>query len=222
MPDILEDKSGGVVAQSSLFKQSDGETGDDNSSARRWSQKVVSTAWGEVTIRHCSGKRLAILFLGRALSSSHSNLPVGRLAHGHELIEMESAALPSAGVEPGSYKVDAPAARASQTVEVLEQLGIEYGVAVDWSADGRVGKELMAVFPGLVGLVVVGSPHVASSARSEEAPASGPSADFVMSESGTAVLYMPVFDELALQRFANDMESRVEDLNLQPQLWYGG
>ena len=220
MPDILEDKSSVGVAQNSVFHLSDGESGVDSNLGRRWSQKVVSTSWGELVLKHSSGKRLPILFLGRALNSHHNNLQVGRLAHGHQLIELECAALPTAGVEPHPQNLDA--AQANLAVEVLEHLGIEYGVAVDWSTDAGVGRELMAVFPGLVGLLVVESPHVAAPARSEETLASGPSANFVTSEGGTAVLYMPVFDELALQRFAKEMESRVEELNLQPQLWYGG
>jgi hypothetical protein len=220
VPDILQDKSGVVVAQGSVIHISDEDVGDDNDLGSCWSLKAVSTSSGEVVIKHYSGKRLPILFLGRALNSSPIDLQLDRLAQGHELIEVESFALPASNAEFDPRNLDAE--QASLAVEVLEQLGIEYGVAVDWSADGRLGRELMAVFPGLIGLVVVASPHVPATARGEKAQASAPSADFVTSESGTTVLHMPVFDELALQRFANDMESKVEDLNLQPQLWYGG
>ncbi len=160
-------------------------------------------------VGHRAGKRLPILLLSRWSDSSADDRLLDRLPLEHRLIEIGLTVLESAGVEPDSSPEERIAACADVAVEILEQLGVELIVALDWTDDGRVGRELMAIFSGLVGLAVVESPELGTLGRS-------------MTENGVAILHMPEFDARAFESFMQEMETRAAELTAAPRLWYGG
>jgi pimeloyl-ACP methyl ester carboxylesterase len=204
----------------------------------RWSDKRISTSQGEIVIGHVVARRLPLLLLGPAIRSNYENLLLRLFAHEYSLIEIDLAELSTSGIrpDPGAFKETTKYAELA--LEVLESLGVERVVVLDWSADGGVGRELMTVFPGLVGLVVVETSQAQPEARIQNAflpvdlakaldgekisTQASPRADYYLSEGGTPILQTTASDALALEDFVGEMELRAKQLSAEPPLWYGG
>ena len=97
---------------------------------------------------------------------------------------------------------------ADTALEALERLGIDNALIVDLSGDGWVGRELATIFPGMLGLAVVGSR--ARHADGDVFPGAPP------------IYEIPRLDEESLEPVLQSLELRDAALSLAPRLWYGG
>ncbi len=215
-----------------------GEVAGSEEAGTGWFYKPLPTSLGEIVIKQTVGEGLPILLLGRASHSRCDDAPPSGLGQDYRLLEMDLAAFGRAGFASSSSTAEAISTHSELAMEVLELLAIEHVVVLDWTTGGRVGWELMAIFPGVVGLVVVETAPSQPEIRRQNAftrddlevrlqaeidptptsPSTGPGA----AGGRTAVAHVDAFDDRALSSFMRDMEMRVEVLLLAPQLWFGG
>ena len=97
---------------------------------------------------------------------------------------------------------------ADSALETLERLGVERAFVVDASEDGWIGRELATIFPGLLGLAVLGLTN----------------AEYVDDDDRRCrpVFQLPDFSDETLKPILKRMERREAALTLSPLLWYGG
>jgi pimeloyl-ACP methyl ester carboxylesterase len=174
-----------------------------------WSDALLSTSYADLAVRESSGKKLPILLLHAEASSKRVFNPLleGRLGHEYRMIAID---LPGHGGssnahDPATYSAEG---YADTALEALELLGVDEAVVFDASADGRIGRELMSIFPGLLGLAIQG--------------ALGGDLDGQIAELDSRVFEMPVFHEGMLDLMMKSMELKQAALRGAPTLWYGG
>ena len=140
---------------------------------------ILSTSRADIAIRQSGGRGSAILFIhgeGESMET-FATLFTSSAANGHRLIAID---LPERGQSGGDNDLAAASTvydQADLALEVLERLGIDNAFVVDRSPGGCIGRELMTIFPGMRGLLVVGG-----GARAADA-SPGPVPVFEISES---------------------------------------
>lgn len=136
-----------------------GELGSEDHKLKK---HTVKTSLADIAVVETSGTGLPVLFIhGNSASKEvfHHQLssPMGEAYRmiafdlpGHG--ESSNAANPAATYTmPGYTKV---------IMEMLEQLGVDKAAVYGWSLGGHIAIELMPRFPGLVGLMLTGTPPV--------------------------------------------------------------
>ena len=97
---------------------------------------------------------------------------------------------------------------AETLLETLERLGVDSAFVIDQSREGRIGKELMTIFPNMLGLAVVGGAF------------HGAVGDSSVDE--TPIYEIGAISEDALEPVILSLELREAALSIAPRLWYGG
>ena len=123
----------------------------------------IETSHGRMAVRQSEGPGLPIVFLhGNSGSKDVFDLQFrSALSQAHRLIAID---LPGHGassdaIDPAeSYRVPG---YADAVAQVLEALGIEQMAVVGWSLGGHVAFELLASYPGIVGVMTIGAPAIA-------------------------------------------------------------
>ena len=122
----------------------------------------VDSSHCRIAVRQSEGPGLPIVFLhGNSGSKEVFDLQFrSALSQSHRLIAID---LPGHGA---SANADHPAETytfpgyADAVAQVLEALGIEQAAVVGWSLGGHIALELLASYPGVVGVMTIGAPAI--------------------------------------------------------------
>lgn len=118
----------------------------------------VATSRANLAFRFSEGKGAALLLIhgeGESMAA-FASLFGAPIADAHRMLAID---LPGHGASSEAYDPQTACTvegYADVALECLERLGIDYALVVDRSAGGRIGLELMSIFPGMLGLAIVG------------------------------------------------------------------
>jgi pimeloyl-ACP methyl ester carboxylesterase len=175
--------------------------------AKAWTS-ILSTSRADIHIRQSGGRGSPILFLhgeGESMEA-FATLFTSSAANGHRLIAIDLPERGQSGKDNDLAAACTAYDQADLALEVLERLGIDTAFVVDRSPGGCIGRELMTMFPGMRGLLIVGG---GDDSRGVDA-SSGPVPVFEISESAHSL-------EPALLRLAAS-----EAPERAPLAWLGG
>lgn len=124
---------------------------------------MLQTSHGRIALTDTAGSGPAVLMLHGNSSCRHAfkNQFAAPFAAGYRMLAFD---LPGHGESddaddpPRTYTIPA---YADLTMEIVTRLGIDRAAILGWSLGGHIGLELMARWPGLAGLMIVGTPPVA-------------------------------------------------------------
>ena len=172
--------------------------------------QLLPTSRAEIAVRVGQGEGAPILLIHAiggssadfedvfqyAFANDHRIIAVDLPGHGHsgEASDHETA-----------YTIEG---YAETLLETLERLGVDSAFVIDQSREGQIGRELMTIFPGMLGLAVVGGPFHGAVGDS--------SVDFA------PVYEIGAISEDALEPVILSLELREAALSIAPRLWYGG
>ena len=172
----------------------------------------LETSRADIALRQSEGVGLPVLLIASAagFQEDFAALFESPLAEGHRLLAVDLPGQGDSGEahDPETaYTVDG---YADALLEIVERMGVDRAFVVDASPDGAVGRELMAVFPGMVGLAIPG----------DRDP--NDTDDFLSRDRAPPMFELPDFSETRLRPILKRMERRDLALSLSPLCWYGG
>jgi pimeloyl-ACP methyl ester carboxylesterase len=173
-------------------------------------RKTLPTSRADVAVRMSAGEGLPILLVhGIGGSSDDFDTLFGlAFAHDHRLIAVDLPGHGRSGEASDHDTAYTVEGYAESLLETLERLGIDNVFVIDRSENGCIGRELMAIFPGALGLAVVD--------------------DATFCETPDASLELPPIYRIsstsdeALEPVIQALELREAALSVAPRLWYGG
>lgn len=124
---------------------------------------TLQTSHGTLAVRESAGTGMPVLMIhgNSSMSEVFRNQFEGEIGAKYRLI---AADLPGHGqssdaLDPErSYNMPG---YADAMTEVLTKLGIEQAAVFGWSLGGHIGLEMIAMYPGMLGLMITGTPPVA-------------------------------------------------------------
>lgn len=124
--------------------------------------KTIETSHGTIHVRETSGIGTPVLFIHGNSSSSavFRNQMEGPLGERYRMIAPDLPGHGQSGdaIDPDrSYSMEG---YADAMTEVLGQLGVEKAIVFGWSLGGHIGLEMIDRFPGMLGLMITGTPPV--------------------------------------------------------------
>lgn len=150
--------------------------------------ETVETRYGEIAARRSAGRSALPVVLIHGNSSSGEifrNQFDGDIGRTHCLIALD---LPGHGASSDARDPERTYSMpgyADAVVEALERLQVKRAIVFGWSLGGHIGLEMISRFPGLVGLMITGTPPVGLGA---EAVAAGFSSHPHMASAGKELL----------------------------------
>jgi pimeloyl-ACP methyl ester carboxylesterase len=126
--------------------------------------RVVDTSHGAIAVEEAGSGDRAVLFIHGNSSSREvfRHQLDSDLGRNHRLIALD---LPGHGQSANAMNPERTYTRpgfADVTRELLTRLGISQAALVGWSLGGHIALEAAARFPGIVGMMIVGTPPVAA------------------------------------------------------------
>lgn len=123
---------------------------------------MFTTSHGDIAVSETSGKGLAVVLLhgNSSCKEVFRGLTEGPLGEAHRLIAVDLPGHGASGdaIDPErTYTMPGYAAAVS---EVLAQMDVDKAAVFGWSLGGHVGLEMLAAYPGMVGLMLAGAPPV--------------------------------------------------------------
>lgn len=119
---------------------------------------MLAASRADVAVRQSRGEGATVLLIhgeGESMAS-FADLFASPIAERHHLVAFD---LPGHGASGEAYDAESACTAegyADLALEILERLGVDRAFVVDRSAGGRVGRELLMIFPEMLGLAVVG------------------------------------------------------------------
>ncbi len=126
-------------------------------------ESSIETSHGRIAIRESAGEGMPVLLIhgNSSCGAVFRNQLQGAIGERYRLIAPD---LPGHGdsadaLDPErSYCMEG---YADAMTEVLRRMGIEQAVVFGWSLGGHIGLEMIKRFPGMLGLMITGTPPVA-------------------------------------------------------------
>jgi pimeloyl-ACP methyl ester carboxylesterase len=172
--------------------------------------EMLATSRADVAVRVSEGEGAPILLIhaiGGSSADFHSVFEYA-FARDHQVIAVDLPGHGKSGEASDHETAYTVEGYADTLLEALERLGVDSAFVIDASLEGVIGKELMTIFPGMLGLAVVGGPF------------RGAVGD---SSVDTIPLYeIGAISEEALEPIILSLELREAALSIAPRLWYGG
>jgi len=179
--------------------------------AGRGEWKLVATSRADVAVRLSQGEGAPILLvhaIGRS-SEDFDDMFGYAVAWDHRLIAVDLPGHGDSGEASDPESAYTIEGYAETLLETLERLDVDSAFVIDLSKYGRIGKELMTIFPNMLGLAIVGG------------PARGAVVDSSV-ETPAPVYEIGAIDEASLEPIILSLELREAALSIAPRLWYGG
>ena len=125
-------------------------------------QKTIQTSHGEIAFRETDGTGTTVLLVHGNSSSGavFRNQMTGPLGARYRIIapDLPGHGASSDAIDPKrSYSMEG---YADAMTEVLGLLGVERAIVFGWSLGGHIGLEMIDRFPGMLGLMITGTPPV--------------------------------------------------------------
>ncbi len=132
-------------------------------------QTTIDTSHGKIAVRQSSGTGTPVLLIHGNSSSGavFRNQLDGPIGDRYRLIAPD---LPGHGDSADATDPDRTynmVGYADAMTEVLQVLGVEKAVVFGWSLGGHIGLEMIDRFPGLLGLMITGTPPVSAAQLGE-------------------------------------------------------
>jgi pimeloyl-ACP methyl ester carboxylesterase len=126
---------------------------------------LIRTSHADIAVRQSAGRKMPTLLIhGNSSSKEIFNQQfASALGQEYRLIAID---LPGHGNSSDAFdphRSYSMVGYADAVVEVLEHLGIDEVAVIGWSLGGHIGMEMMALYPLLTGLMIIGAPPVGSS-----------------------------------------------------------
>lgn len=127
--------------------------------------RSIETSHGTLALRESGGQGTPVLMIHGNSSSGavFRNQLAGPVGQCRRLIapDLPGHGRSSDAIDPGrSYSMEG---YADAMTELLRLLGIERAILFGWSLGGHIGLEMISRFPGVLGLMITGTPPVAPS-----------------------------------------------------------
>lgn len=173
-------------------------------------RKMVATSRADIAVRTSVGEGLPILLIHDVGGSSDDFdlLFSFAFASDHKLIAIDLAGHGRSGEASDHETAYTTEGYAESLLETLERLDVENALIIDLSKDGRIGRELISIFPGAMGLAYLGE---ATFCETQNA-----------STEHTPIYQVASLSEEALEPIIAGLELREAALSVALQLWYGG
>ncbi len=170
---------------------------------------TLPTSRADIAVRERPGAEASVLLIHGDGESKEifEHLFASDFAAGRHLIAFDLPGHGRSGEPYDSFTACTIEAYADLALEVLERLGVESAFVVDRWRGGSVGRELMTIFPGMLGLAIVGrEPDLGAEPEVEPIPVV--EVDGAANNSLELVISCLCTCDAALQR--------------APLAWYGG
>jgi pimeloyl-ACP methyl ester carboxylesterase len=172
--------------------------------------KLLATSRADIAVRVSEGEGAPILLIHAIGGSGADFDPVFNyaLARDHKVIAVDLPGHGRSGEASDHETAYTIEGYAETLLETLERLGVDSAFVIDQSQEGSIGKELMTIYPGMLGLAVVGGSFHGAVGES--------------SFDTTPVYEIGALSEDALEPVILSLELREAALSIAPRLWYGG
>ncbi len=172
--------------------------------------RTVATSRADIFVRFSDGEGVPIVLIHEIGGSGHvfDGLFADAFAHDHQLLAIDLAGHGRSGEASDHETAYTVEGYADTLLETLERLEIESAFVLDVSKGGRIGRELLSIFPGALGLIVVGDATYCETSPTDVAL--------------PPIYHVASLDEKALEPVILNLELREAALSLAPRLWYGG
>ncbi len=170
---------------------------------------TLPTSRADIAVRERPGAEASVLLIhdDGETKDVFEDLFASDFASGRHLIAFDLPGHGRSGEPYDAFTACTIDAYADLALEVLERLGVENAFVVDRWRGGSVGRELMTIFPGMLGLAIVGREHDLG-AEPEVEPIPVVEVDRAASNSLELAISCLSARDAALQR--------------APLAWYGG
>lgn len=172
--------------------------------------RTVATSRADIAVRTSAGEGLPFVLIhdiGRSSEDFNGMLSYA-FSHDHRLIAIDLPGHGRSGEATAHEFADTVEAYAEMLLETLERLGVENAFIIDRSREGRIGRELVSIFPGAMGLVIVDDATYCETQNAEF--------------EQTPIYHIASISEEALEPIIASLELREAALSVAPRLWYGG
>jgi len=172
--------------------------------------KLLATSRADISVRVSEGEGAPILLI-HAIGGSAADFDEVfnyAFARDHKVIAVDLPGHGQSGEASDHETAYTIEGYAETLLETLERLGVDSAFVIDQSLEGEIGRELMTIFPGMLGLAVVGGPFRGAVGES--------SVDIA------PVYEIGAISEDALEPVILSVELREAALSIAPRLWYGG
>jgi pimeloyl-ACP methyl ester carboxylesterase len=124
----------------------------------------IEISHGTIAVRQSSGSGIPLLMIhgNSSTGAVFRNQLEGEIGRTYRIIapDLPGHGESSDAIDPNrTYCMEG---YADAMAEVLANLGVEKAVVFGWSLGGHIGLELISRFPGMLGLMITGTPPVAS------------------------------------------------------------
>ncbi|MBN8994041.1 MAG: alpha/beta hydrolase [Rhizobiales bacterium] len=125
-------------------------------------ERMVQTSHAEIAVAETSGKGFPVVLIhgNSSCKEVFRNQLAGPLGETNRVVAID---LPGHGRSSNAFdpaRTYSMPGYASAMMEALAGLGIDKAVVVGWSLGGHVGLEMMPLFEGMAGLMIMGTPPV--------------------------------------------------------------
>ena len=171
---------------------------------------TIFTSRADISVRVSDGEGLPILLVHDVGGSSDDfdAMFSFALAHDHRLLAIDLPGHGRSGEASDHETAYTIEGYAESLLETLERLDIESAFIIDLSPAGRIGRELMSILPGAMGLAYLGAATFCETQNSEP--------------EQTPIYQISSLSEDALEPIIANLELREAALSIAPRLWYGG
>lgn len=150
-----------VLAETPRLERRDGPSTIVQAAAPR-ADLLIHTSHAEIAVRQSAGQRMPTLLLhGNSSSKDIFDAQfTSTIGQEYRLIALD---LPGHGASSDAFD---PARSytmqgyADAVIEVIEHLGLDEVAVIGWSLGGHIGIEMMALYPDLTGLMIIGAPPI--------------------------------------------------------------
>jgi pimeloyl-ACP methyl ester carboxylesterase len=128
-------------------------------------ESSIETSHATLAVRESEGGGTPVLMIhgNSSCGAVFRNQLLGPIGQRHRLIapDLPGHGSSSDAIDPErSYSMEG---YADAMVELLRLLGIERAIVFGWSLGGHIGLEMIAHFPGMLGLMITGTPPISGS-----------------------------------------------------------
>lgn len=131
------------------------------------STKTVATSHGDIVVNESPGTGMPVVLIhgNSSCKEVFDGILAGPLADTNRLIAVDLPGHGKSGDARDPQRTYTMPGYAQAVTEALDALGVDRAVVVGWSLGGHVAMEMIPVFDGMVGAMILGAPPVGQGAE---------------------------------------------------------